>query len=124
MRDRLSLPVATWPRICHGQARRATASLLSLGYEPYDLCLCRPGQSLAATLTSADLGCEVSCGLLCLACLRLSRRVSCTNACTNLVRDLIPTDTRRPHVVGVTKGASCSALELTTPSLCGTRLRI
>jgi hypothetical protein len=80
MRDRLSLPVATWPRICYGQARRATASPLSLGYEPYDVRLCRLGQSLVTALASADLGHEVIPGPVRLLRLSLSRRISCTNA--------------------------------------------
>ena len=54
-----------------------------LGYEPYDVCLCRLKLSLVAALTSADLRYEVFPGLLRLPRLSLSRRVSCTNACTN-----------------------------------------
>jgi len=57
--------------------------LLSLGYEPYDVGLCRLRPSLATALASADLRYEVFPGLLRLPRLSLSRRVSCTNACTN-----------------------------------------
>jgi hypothetical protein len=39
-----------WPHSMH---------LLSLGYELNDIRLCRPGWSVAAVLTSADVRCEV-----------------------------------------------------------------
>ena len=55
----------------------------SLGYEPYDVRLSRLGPSLMTVLASADLRYEVVPGLLCLPRLGMSRRVSCTNACTN-----------------------------------------
>jgi hypothetical protein len=57
--------------------------LLSLGYEPYDMRLPRLGQSPVAALASADLRHEVVPGLPHLPRLSMSRRVSCTNACTN-----------------------------------------
>jgi hypothetical protein len=59
-----------------------------LGYEPYDGCLSRLGESPVITLTSADLRREVVSGLLRLLGLSLSRRIPCTIPCTNLVPDL------------------------------------
>jgi hypothetical protein len=62
MRDRLSLQVAAWPRICHGQARKVIATLLSLGYEPYDARLCCLELSLVTELASTDWRREVVSG--------------------------------------------------------------
>jgi len=61
----------------------------SLGYEPYDVRLPRLGQSPVAALASADLRHEVVPGLLRLPRLSMSRRVSCTNACTNQAPGLL-----------------------------------
>jgi len=63
-----------------------------LGYEPYDVCLWRLGPSLVTPLTSADLRRVVFLGVLGLPRLSLSRRVSCTNPCTDLVGDLPVSD--------------------------------
>ena len=98
MRDRLLLPVSTWPRICHGQARRATASLLSQGYEPYDGRLCCLAWSLDAALTSADGRQAFIPGLRRLPRLNPSRRVSCTN----LVAESLAVRTQIPSWDGLT----------------------
>jgi hypothetical protein len=62
--------------------------LLSLGYEPTDVCLCCLGQSLVTALTSADLRREVVPGLPHLSRLSLSRCVRFTNRFTEPVLDL------------------------------------
>ena len=62
--------------------------LLSLGYEPYDMRLCRLASSLAAGLTSADGRLGIHAGLRCLPRLKPSRRVLCTNPCTIRVPEL------------------------------------
>ena len=54
-----------------------------LGYEPYDVCLPCLASSLVATLTSADGQPVFMPGPLRLPRLIPSRRVSCTNPCTN-----------------------------------------
>jgi hypothetical protein len=64
-------------------AGRVIESHTSLGYEPTDVRLSRLGQSPVAALASADWRYEVIPGLLRLPRLSMSRRVSCTNACTN-----------------------------------------
>jgi hypothetical protein len=56
-----------------------------LGYEPYDVCLFRLASSLVAALTSADERRAFIPGPLRLPRLSPSRRVSCTNPCTNQV---------------------------------------
>src|SRR5262249_7788969 len=53
-----------------------------LGYEPYDVCLWRPGQSLAGVVTSADRTDPISPGRLRLPRLKLFRRVRFTNRFT------------------------------------------
>jgi hypothetical protein len=53
-----------------------------LGYEPYDVRLCRLGLSLVTLLTSVDLLREVFSDLLRLPRLSLSRRVRFTNRFT------------------------------------------
>ena len=77
--------------------RSDSESLLSLGYEPYDVRLCRLGQSPVTALTLAGLLREVAPGLLRLPCLSLSRRVRFTNSFTEPVLDLrvsAPSDRR------------------------------
>jgi hypothetical protein len=59
-----------------------------LGYEPYDVCLCRLGSSLVTALTSIDPRREVFPDLLRLLRLGLSRRVRFTNRFTELTTDL------------------------------------
>src|SRR6266566_9224632 len=59
-----------------------SASMTSLGYEPYDERLQCLGKSLIITLTSADLRCEVGSVLPCLPRLKLSRCVRFTNRFT------------------------------------------
>jgi hypothetical protein len=54
-----------------------------LGYEPYDMRLCRVAPSLVAALTSADGRRAFVSGPLRLPRLKPSRRVSCTNPCAN-----------------------------------------
>jgi hypothetical protein len=61
----------------------ATASQLSLGYEPYNAHLRRPAWSLVAALTSADGRRAFMPGPQLLPHPNSSRRVSCTNSCTN-----------------------------------------
>jgi len=109
-------PVIDWPRVVHGapvltSERRAVPAavpwaaddpapvvLLSfstvrdlnprpLGYEPHDARLCRLGPSLVTALTSVDSRREVVSSLLRISCLSLSRRIPCTNSCTNVVPD-------------------------------------
>ena len=60
-----------------------------LGYEPYDVCLCRLASSLVVALTSADGWLGVHAGLRRLPRLNPSRHVSCTNPCTNLVVNVL-----------------------------------
>jgi hypothetical protein len=57
MRDRLSLQVAVWPRICHGQARKVIASLLSLGSGWPGCCarLARRGNARTASGVPSEL---------------------------------------------------------------------
>ena len=59
-----------------------------LGYEPYDVCLCRLGLSLVTLLTSVDLLREVFSDFLRLPRLSLSRRVWFTNRFTEQAIDL------------------------------------
>ena len=61
---------------------------MSLGYEPYDACLCRLGLSLAGMVTSADRIDHISLGRLRLPGLVLSRRVRFTNRFTEQAIDL------------------------------------
>jgi hypothetical protein len=67
-----------------------------LGYEPYDVRLSRLALSLVTALTSADERRAFMPGPLRLPRLTLSRRVLCTNPCTNLVTEslAIPTQMR------------------------------
>jgi hypothetical protein len=58
-----------------------------LGYEPYDVRLRRLALSLVAALTSADGRRAFMPGLRCLPRLNPSRRVLCTDPCTNLVTE-------------------------------------
>jgi hypothetical protein len=58
-----------------------------LGYEPYDVCLCRLASSLVAALISEDGWRALVSGPLRLPRLKLSRRVLCTIPCTNLVTE-------------------------------------
>ena len=58
-----------------------------LGYEPYDVRLCRFTLSLVAALTSEDGRRAFMSGRLRLSRLNPSRRVLCTNPCTNLVAE-------------------------------------
>jgi len=53
-----------------------------LGYEPYDVCLCRLAQSPVTTLTSMDWRREVAFGPLRIARLKPSRSVWFTNRFT------------------------------------------
>jgi hypothetical protein len=73
-----------------------------LGYEPYDVRLCRLALSLVAALTSADGRRAFMPGLRCLPRLNLSRRVLCTNSCTNLVTESLAVPTQVPSWDGVT----------------------
>jgi hypothetical protein len=57
-----------------------------LGYEPYDVCLWRPGPSPAGAVTSADRPGPISLGRLRLPRLVLSRRVRFTNRFTEQSR--------------------------------------
>ncbi len=59
-----------------------------LGYEPYDVRLCRLGSSLVTALTSIDPRREVFPDLLRLLRVDLSRRVRFTNRFTELTPDL------------------------------------
>ena len=68
---------------------RVSVTRPSLGYEPYDIRLCRLGQSPVTALVSADVRHELVPDLLRLPCLSPSRRVSCTNACTNQLPGLL-----------------------------------
>jgi hypothetical protein len=61
--------------------------LPSLGYEPYDVCLCRLASSLIIVLTTAEGRRVFMPGTLRLHRLNPSRSVSCTNPCINLVDD-------------------------------------
>jgi hypothetical protein len=63
----------------------ATASQLSLGYEPYDARLCRLASSLVVALTSEDGRRAFVSGPPRLPRLSLSRCVSCTISCTNRI---------------------------------------
>ena len=56
-----------------------------LGYEPYDVCLCRLASSLVAALSSEDGRRAFVSGPLRLPHLKPSRCVLCTNPCTDLV---------------------------------------
>jgi hypothetical protein len=56
-----------------------------LGYKHYDVRLCRLASSLVTALTSADGRRAFMPGPLRLPRLNSSRRVLCTNPCTNLV---------------------------------------
>ena len=63
--------------------------LLSLDYEPHDSRLCRLGQSPLSALASA-YGSRVSSPMAPgLPRLKPSRRISCTNPCTDLAPDLL-----------------------------------
>ena len=83
--------------------RRARRCQPSLGYEPYDVRLCRPASSLLANLTSADVRCEVVSGLGRLPRLTLFRRVRFTDPFTEQpVRDRAsPTSGSGIHTVDV-----------------------
>ncbi len=61
---------------------------VSLGYEPYDMCLWRLGQSLAGVVTSADRADPISLRRLRLPRLGQSRRVRFTNRFTAQPLDL------------------------------------
>ena len=60
----------------------------SLGYDPYDVCPWPVGPSPVAELASVNRWCSVRVGRRHLPRLNTSRRVSCTNPCTNRVGDL------------------------------------
>ena len=75
-----------------------------LGYEPYDVRLCRPASSLVATLTSEDGRRAFVSGPLRLPRLKPSRRVLCTNPCTNLVTESLAVPAQMPGWEGVTVG--------------------
>ena len=67
-----------------------------LGYEPYDVRPCRLASSLVALLTSADGQRAFMPGSLRLPRLNPSRRVLCTNPCTNLVAASLAVPTQMP----------------------------
>ena len=67
-----------------------------LGYEPYDVCLCCLTSSLDAALTSEDGRRTFVSGPLRLPCLKPSRRVLCTDPCTNLVTGSLAVPTQMP----------------------------
>ena len=68
--------------------RSGNVTCLIAGLGAVRSCLWRLARSPFTALTSADLRSEVFSGVLRLPCLGLSRRVSCTNPCTNQVPDL------------------------------------
>ena len=73
-----------------------------LGYEPYDVCLCRLASSLVAALTSEDGRRAFVSSQLRLPSLKPSRRVLCTNPCTNLVAESLAVPTQMPSLGRVT----------------------
>jgi hypothetical protein len=81
-----------------------------LGYEPYDVRLPRLGQSPATALASADLRYEVVPGLLRLPRLSPSRRVSCTNACTNQPPGLLVRVGQQDRPIWRTAGTGASSV--------------
>jgi len=72
-----------------------------LGYEPYDVCLSRLKLSLVAALTSADGRQSFMPGPRRLPRLKPSRRVVCTNPCTNLVTESLAVPAQIPSWDGV-----------------------
>jgi hypothetical protein len=77
-----------------------------LGYEPYDMRLCRLGQSLPGGLKLSRLTQRSRNDLLRLPCLSSSRSVSCTNPCTNMV------SAAGPSIVGSAADMPVMASEL------------
>jgi hypothetical protein len=91
-------------------------NLRPLGYEPYDLCLWRLGQSLARVVTSTDRTDPISLCRLRLPRLVLSRRVRFTNRFTETAIDLqfpVPLRGCHPWVRGTVSGfANATATRL------------
>ena len=73
-----------------------------MGYEPYDVRLCRLASSLVAALASADGQRAFMPGPLRLPRLNPSHRVLCTNPCTNLVTESLAVPAQMPSWDGVT----------------------
>jgi hypothetical protein len=113
---RVPLVMRRWPaserrlRLVLATYRCVEGYRSSLGYEPYDVGLCRRGPSLVTALASADLRYGVFPGLLRLPHLSLSRHVSCTNPCTN------------PFLRCSVKRLEASAVQLSSKKSSSTRL--
>ena len=69
-----------------------------LGYEPYDVRLWRLASSLVAALTSEDGRWACISVPLRLPRLKPSRRVLCTNPCTNLVTGSLAVPAQMPRL--------------------------
>jgi hypothetical protein len=67
-----------------------------LGYEPYDVCLCHLASSLVAELTLEDGRRAFVSDPLRLPRLKPSRRVLCTNPCTNRVTESLAVPAQMP----------------------------
>jgi hypothetical protein len=75
------------------------------------VCLSRLALSLVAALTSEDGRRAFVSGPLRLPRLKPSRRVLCTNPCTNLVTENLPVPAQMPGWEGVTVGSLAFAVQ-------------
>jgi hypothetical protein len=88
LRPHLAAALETFERIGARPWSASSLNLASLGHEQCDVCLSRPGEPPVVALTLGDLQRGVVSGLLRRPCFSLSRRISCTISCTNLVPEL------------------------------------